>query len=224
MNASRNPKYKNRAKADILGRVMTINAEHMALLMHAVNGINYRVWYPKRIRKFICNYQDTVKMFECDNDNERKDAMIRKYLNGVGYLNYERVWSAYHRLAERAVTERDRQIYREHDFAKLYVENMMLMLITLHYDHGMGCKRMREIISAWESDRTEDPLRWLSSYAGAELLDDEQDRYETLEYIDRIAREKRRGVQVSVKEEMTARRQFEEMKAYQERVTAYEKP
>ena len=217
MNASKNPKYRNKKKADILSRVMTINVEHMALLMHALYSVNNRIWYPKIIREFICNYQDTVKMFECDNDSERKDALIQKHLRGISYLSYERVWSIYHKLSERAQTEQDRQIYREHDFAKLYVENMLLMLMTLHYDYGYGPKRIGKIIDAWATDRLWDPLAWLDKVADAQLLDTAETRYEAYEYVEKLARDRKRGVQVSAKEEATARRKLEEMRAYQER-------
>lgn len=217
MNATKNPKYKNRAKADILGRVMFLNAEHLALLLHTLRKIYPYEWYPAKIRQYIRDFSDTVSTFECGNDSERKQALINKHIKDAPYINYARLSEAYRVLISRAETELDNTIYHEHNNAEMFIENMLLMLMTLHYDYGYGPKRIGKVIDAWATDRLWDPLAWLDKVADAQLLDTAETRYEAYEYVEKLARDRKRGVQVSAKEEAEARRQLEAMRAYQER-------
>ena len=223
MNANKNPKLKNRQKADILGRLMFLNAEHLALLLHTLRKVYPYEWYPAKIRKYINDFSDTVSTFECNNDSERKQALIDGHIKDVPYINYPRVNEAYRTLIMRAESELDKAIYHERINAEMLVENMLLMLMTLHYDYGYGQKRISRIIDAWAADRLREPLTWLDKVADAQLLDTAETRYEAFEYVQRLNRDKKRGVQVSAKEEAEARRKLEAMKKYQE-VTAHEKP
>ena len=224
MKVSRNPKVKNKLKADILGRMMKLNAEHLGLLLHTLHELYPADWYPKRIREFIGNFQDTVMYFNSGNDDDLMKARIAKSLEDVPYLSYERVGSAYRTLIGRAHTHIDRTIYHEKNFADNYIENMLLMLLTLHYDHGYGAKRIGAVLRAWPSDRYADPFGWLDEYADAQFADSKDDSYETLDYVESLIKERRRGVKVSLQEEMEARHKLEALRAYQERTMAHEKP
>lgn len=215
MKCLKNPRYKNRERAAVLARAMEINTEHIAYLLAALRGLYPRTFYPKACKDFITDYMDTVREFDCDNDAELKDHKIRQYLKGVLYINHDTARSVYEQLKSRPMDRLDASIYGEKHFAESFAENILLMMIQLHYSNGFGARRMCEVIAAWKP--IPDPFGWLAENADVTFGGDDMDVWNYLKSIDESLKDKQKRLSTA-REQLDARRSLEALKAYQEEV------
>lgn len=213
MKCTKNPRLKNRGKAEALGRAFEINTEHIACLLYALHKLYPMNFYPKACRDYTEDYIATVKQFDCDNDGDVREYMIAQYLKDLPYLNISVAETIFARLKTRKMSRLDTAIYNEPNFAQLYAENILLLLIQLHYSNGFGEKRMRRVVAEWQP--IDKPLEWLAEFTGAELSDDNEDAYKWVENIDRYVKDRDKPV-ATVREQLDARRHLEALRAYQE--------
>lgn len=215
MNASKNPRFKSRGKAEILGRTLEINGEHLAYLLHALADIFPKNFYKRKCAAFIQDYMETVRELECDDDHEVRDYRINKLLENMPYITHDTAELIFSRYKDRPMSRLDSAIYNEPELSKMLVENILIMLIHLHYSAGFGKKRMSAFIDGltW----FDEPLDWLADKLGAELISDNDDVWQFLKAIDKSRKREQRNIS-SVREQLDAKRDLAALKAYQEAV------
>lgn len=215
MNCMKNPRFKNRRRAAFLARVMEINTEHIAYLLSALKELYPKSFYPKACKEFIEDYMGTVHEFDCDNDTELKDHKIKQYLEGVPYISMDLARDVLAWLARRDMDKRDRSIYDEPCFADSFAENILLLLIQLHYSNGFGADRINAVVAAWRP--IPEPFKWLEDNADITFEGDDMDVWNYLKEIDDGEKIKKKRLSTA-REQLDARRQLEALKAYQEEV------
>lgn len=215
MNCLKNPRYKNRKRAAVLARVMEINTEHIAYLLSALKELYPKSFYPKACKEFIEDYMDTVKEFDCDNDTELKDHKIKQYLEGVPYISMDlaRDVLSYIISTHQDLTTLERKIYGEPCFADSFAENILLLLIQLHYSNGFGADRINAVVAAWHP--IPEPFKWLENNADITFEGDDMDVWNYLKEIDDGEKIKKKRLSTA-REQLDARRQLAALKRYQE--------
>lgn len=215
MNCLKNPRYKNRKRAHVLARVMEINTEHIAFLLSALKKLYPKSFYPKACKEFIEDYMDTVKEFDCDNDTEMKDYKIKKYLENVPYISMDVARDIFEFIRTRRndMNTLDRRIYAEPNFVDGLTENILLLLIQLHYTNGFGADRIKATIAAWRP--IPEPFKWLEENADITFEGDDMDVWNYLKEIDDNDKIKQKRLSTA-REQLDARRELEALRAYQE--------
>lgn len=214
MNCLKNPRYKNRKRAAVLARVMEINTEHIAYLLSTLKELYPKSFYPKACKAFIEDYMDTVREFDCDNDTEQKDYKIKKYLESVPYISMDIARDIFEFIrVQRDMTTLDRRIYNEPCFADSLSENILLLLIQLHYSNGFGADRINAVIAAWRP--IPEPFKWLEQNADITFEGDDMDVWNYLKEIDDNDKIKQKRLSTA-REQFDARRELEALRRYQE--------
>ncbi|MBQ4599116.1 MAG: hypothetical protein IJB19_04330 [Clostridia bacterium] len=160
--------------------------------------------------EFVAEYTRTAAEF--DEDPETRDYMIDRCLKDIPCLRREDAWEIVRYFSRRAAAPLDRAIYAWKPYEELFVLNILLILIQLHYDHHWGEKRMTELLKLLKCADTTAPLEWLKT-AGVEIAANDNSVYELISKIER----KDKPISTA-REQLDVRRQLEALKAYQSEV------
>ena len=196
-------------------RALEMNIEHMAILLRVMNKLFHPFSF-KRVREFVKDYTETVAEF--DEDPDVTEYKIDKCLEDMPYLTWERGRKLIRIFSKRKPkTVLDGRIYKDKGFENIFAQNIILMLIQLHYDYQMGEKRMTRLLEILEHAELDGAAEWLKK-AGIELVGNTECAYEL------IAKIERKDKPISTaREQLDARRQLEALKAYQNEVSSRDK-
>jgi hypothetical protein len=213
MKCLKNPRYKHRNKAEYLGRAMEINTEHIAFLLRTCRKLWPKTFSKKICAEYIMDYMDTVKEFNEYGEADIKEYEIAKYLKDMPYVTWDTARMIYARLRSRTMNRLDAALYDEPTFIDSFTENILLMMIQLHYSNGIGPTRMLKIVESWTW--FDKPFEWLESELGVSFEGDSYDVYKFLEEADRA--KKKRSL-ATLREQLDAKRSLEALKKYQDEV------
>ena len=214
MRCTKNPRLKNRGIAMCAERALEINFEHIGILLRTLHTCFLPFSY-KRAREFVAEYTETVREF--DEDPDVTDYMINSYLEDMPYLTWDKARHLIRCFGKRAKTPLDVRIFADEGFVNIFAQNLLLMLIQLHYDHQFGEKRMNRLFDLLENADLSDPVKWLKSI-NVEIVENRNSAYEL------IAKIERKDKPISTaREQLDARRQLEALKAYQSEVSSRDK-
>lgn len=196
-------------------RALEMNIEHMAILLRVMNKLFHPFSF-KRVREFVKDYTETVAEF--DEDPDVTEYKIDKCLEDMPYLTWERGRKLIRIFSKRKPkTVLDGRIYKDKGFENIFAQNIILMLIQLHYDYQMGEKRMTRLLEILEHAELDGAAEWLKK-AGIELVGNTECAYEL------IAKIERKDKPISTaREQLDARSQLEALKAYQNEVSSRDK-
>lgn len=219
MKCLKNPRYKHRNEAEYLGRAMEINTEHIIYLLHTCMSLYPNMFYPKVCREFILDYMDTCKEFECDDDIEERNYKIEQYLKDMPYITKDTAGMIYARLRSRPMSAQDKNLYSNPTFAGLFTENILLMLLQLHYSNGLGQSRLQNVVACWAA--IDEPWTWLKNFLKISIDHSNEDVYSFLSELDR-AKKKKSKTTSTLREQLDAKRELEALKAYQDEVNSHD--
>lgn len=207
MRCTKNPRLKNRGIADCAERALEMNFEHIGILLRELHS-HFTPFSYKRIREFVADYTETVAEF--DEDPDTTEYMINSYLKDMPYLTWDKARHLIRCFGKRAKTPLDVRIFADEGFVNIFAQNLLLMLIQLHYDHQFGEKRMSRLLDLLENADLSDPVKWLKSI-NVEIVENRNSAYELIDKIER------KGKPISTaREQLDARKQLAALKAYQE--------
>lgn len=217
----KNPRIKKMLQKQYLQQALLINGEHIASLLYVLHA-NYAMFTKKECQKFINDHADTVEMLDCNGDKLLREHKVNGLLEDCkGYVSVDIASEIIEAFITKTNDKQKLKYYKENK--ELYTDNILIMLLTLHYDFGFGTKRMNVIIRAWKNLTTPPAaiMEWFESYVDAHIADTDAELYKA---VDDLKRQKKRAVpKVTVQEEFEARRKLEALRAYQERMMAHEK-
>lgn len=216
----KNPRFKQKAQETYLKYALRINIDHMASLLYVLHELYPKTFTKSNIQKYINDHADTVAALECGGDKLLKEHKIRQLCESCNYISRELADDITAKMKAKAPREKLRFFL---DNGQLYADNILLMLLTLHYDFGFGEKRIMATVEAWTSCPKTDCIEWLDTYADAQIEDSDKVLRHGVKEVERQKRLERAAPKVTVREEFEARRKLEALRAYQERMMAHEK-
>lgn len=214
MNFTKNPRMKKRVRetADLFEAACDINIVNLANLLNALNRGFPKIFGTAGMKRFVSNFIDSVKAVDCDDDSEIRDHAFAEMMEDTPYIN----WNLSSELLKELVLKSPANkciVMQAPEFYKALNENVALMLLTLHYDHGFGKDRIQRTIQLWRDSDVGDAVPWLEKAIGYEH--DEEDDRRSIEDILLTPKKKER---ITVREQLDARRGLEALRAYQEEV------
>ena len=212
----KNPRIKKMLQKQYLQQALFINIEHMASLLYVLHA-NYAKFTKKECQKFVNDHADTDELLDCNGDKLLREHKVNELLEDCkGYVNIDIASGIIDAFIAKTNDKQKLRYYK--DNKELYTDNILIMLLTLHYDFGFGTKRMNVIIRAWKNLTTPPAavMEWFETYVDAHVADTDSELYKA---VDDLKRQKKKDApKVTVKEEFEARRHMEALRAYQERV------
>lgn len=211
-NPRRNPKLMN--SVEQYSEACNINVMLIANFLDALRAL-----YPKRFGKtgcenYLSHFKDSVKWLEADGDSEIRDYRMNSLLKDMPYVTVDLATNILKTLCELAAAE-DRRVLCRPEYVGGLLENIVLLLATLHEDYGFGEMRIGVVISRWLEGQIRDGDKWL-----AENFDYISDPAADRRYMeDALLERKNRKNRVTVREQLDARRELEALKAYQQEVS-----
>lgn len=206
----RNPKLKKMNQKIYLQRALTVNIKLMASLLYTLHKEFPAYFTRPKMREYIEAHADTVEMLRCGEDKELRQYKVAQMLKECEYIGYSTSEMILKRFRER--DSANEQYYR--DNKSLYEDNILLMLLTLHYDFKFGRKRMTQLVLKWGCIEYPDVIEWLADYVDAHLADTDLELYKAVDDLNKMRKKKEPAA--SLREELDAKRHLEALKAYQD--------
>ena len=160
MNISKNPIFRRRTEIEQLRILIDANGEIIARLTYAL-GVEFpKEFYPKKQKEFIDCYKDSVEYVDSDADSDIRSYKFKTLEKDAPYINKERAGGIL-TLLELSANPGLKEAFTNTTYREALIENVYLMLHTLHQDFRLSEKRITRIITAWTSCDLENPLEWL---------------------------------------------------------------
>lgn len=210
MNCTRNPLLKKRTAIDVYKMLMELNAKQFARLIYVLR--TDFDFYPKKAREFIDRYIESVDYMQEDSDAEVRRHRFDELIREAPYITYSRAFNVLDCQAEYAGKSEQFAYTNRHLRGEL-VDNIVLALLTLHYDFGFGETRIARVCTAWAHCGQPDAVERMN-----ELVDGapaEMTRQEIADWLDGRTEKKQR---VTIREQIDARKQLEALREYQREV------
>lgn len=214
MNVTKNPRIKYKAGLDDFCRLAELNASHLSRLLYTLHKREPRDFYPEKCKRFVNVYKDSVDYIDGDNDAEIRAHKLRQLVSGAPYIDSELVDNIL-LCFEISARKEDKRLYGVKAYRTMLKDNILLELLTLHYDFGYGGRRIREVASAWTKSDPEEAQRFMDKLGC--LADDTQEANEraALEIIE-YRKYNRKPPKTAISEQKAAKRQLESYRAYTE--------
>lgn len=183
MNISKNPRYKARYEVDLLEQLAIINGKHLCRLLYVILSDSRYGWHKARGKEFLNKLIENAAYIESEGDLEVRTYRLSKMLENVPYIDYRRAGSILN-CQEGFEKGRDKSLYIDRYCRKVLVENILLMLLTLHYDYGFHEKRILRIMTEWSKCGKTDCMEWCEKRLGVNIKNSPKgDLYDKLEAI-----------------------------------------
>lgn len=208
MKCNRNPNFKRRQQIDFTRRVMQLNACHLCRLLYVLRDEGF---YRSRVKQFLDRYCESVRWVDGDKDTEIRRHRFDELLRDAPYITYSRAVNLLDCQAGFAEHE-DEPLYREPSIRSDLIDNIVLALLTLHYDFGFGEKRISRIMTAWAHCAKNDAIKWAEELTGERIGG--APRSEIGKWIDQTKPKQR----ITLAEQKTAKAGLEALRKYQQEV------
>lgn len=160
MNVARNPRYKARAEVDLLEALAIVNGKHLCRLLYVILSDSRYGWHKAKGKEFLNKLVENAEYIESEGDQEVRAYRLESMLKDVSYIDYRRAESVLS-CQEGFEKGENKFIYIDRSCRKLLVENIILMLLTLHYDFGFHEKRILRIMTEWSKCGKADCMEWV---------------------------------------------------------------
>lgn len=210
-NPHRNLKLMN--AVELCDRACNINIVLIANFLETLRKLYPERFGKRALQNFLTRFMGSVKYLEADDDTEVREYRMDKMLNDMPYISKT--------LAEVILKElsglcrgKDLVVLKSPFYKAGLVENIVLMLATLHYDYGYGESRINAVITAWCKGTITEAAAYMQTEVDY-INDPEQDKREIEKKLLDTREKKER---VTVREQFDARRELEALKKYQEEI------
>lgn len=160
MNVARNPRYKARAEVDLLKALAIVNGKHLCRLLYVILSDSRYGWHKANGKEFLNKLVENAEYIESEGDQEVRAYRLESMLKDVSYIDYRRAESVLS-CQEGFEKGENKFIYIDRSCRKLLVENIILMLLTLHFDFGFHEKRILRIMTEWSKCGKTDCMEWV---------------------------------------------------------------
>lgn len=208
-NPRRHPKLIN--AVECYERACNINIVLIANFLEALHEL-----YPKDFGRtgkvrFLDNFMQSVKYLEADNDTEVREYRMGKMLEELPYVTKAIAADILKTVALQAIAK-DRDVLDFPEFRAGLIENIILLLATLHEDFGFGEKRIGCVIERWKLGRISDAEQYMRDHLDY-ISDPVQDRRDME---DKLLDRRSTKIRSTAREQLDARRDLAALRAYQE--------
>lgn len=215
MNCLKNPRRNLRLVSAVnrYEEACNINVLCLSNLLESLREL-----YPKQfgrtgLRRYLDNFKEWVHYLKADDDSEVREYRMSGMLNDMPYISKRLADTILKALAMQA-SAKDRAVLSVPEYHEGLIENIVVMIATLHYDFGFGESRVKRVINKWREGKIGDGDKWLT-----ENVDYVSDPVaERREMEDEILERKRHKLKVTVREQLDARKGLETLKKYQEAI------
>lgn len=212
MRVTKNPKLKRRAEVDLLKHLATVNGNHLCRLIYVILSDSRYGWHKAKGKQFLDKLIENATYIESEGDQEVRTYRLSKMLEDVPYIDYRRAGSILS-CQEGFEKGEGKSLYIDRYCRKLLIENILLMLLTLHYDFGFHEKRILRVMTDWSKCGKADCMEWCEKRLGVNIKNSpEGDLYDKLEA---ITPKKQR---TTLQEQRTAKAGLEALRKYQQEV------
>lgn len=168
-------------------------------------------FYRSRVKQFLDRYCESVRWVDGDKDTEIRRHRFDELLRDAPYITYSRAVNLLDCQAGFAEHE-DEPFYREPSIRSDLIDNIVLALLTLHYDFGFGEKRISRIMTAWAHCGKKDAIKWAEEFTGERIGG--APRSEIGKWIDQTKPKQR----ITLAEQKNAKAGLEALRKYQAEV------
>lgn len=215
MNCLKNPRRRPKLinAVECYERACNINIVLIANFLEALHEL-----YPKDFGRtgkgrFLDNFVQSVRYLEADNDSEVREYRMAQMLAELPYITKGIAADILKTVALQA-TAKDRVVLESPEFCAGLVENIVLLLATLHEDCGFGEQRIGRVIERWKLGKITNAEQYMREH-----LDYSSDpARERRDMEDKLLDRSSRKVRSTAREQIDARRELEALKAYQNEV------
>lgn len=208
-NPNRDPRLLN--AANCYEKACDINIVLIANLLDTLHELYPGAFGRTGMERFLSRFIDNVHWLEADNDSELREYRMKSILTDIPYITKP--------LAEEIVLKVSSQlnaklkdVLRSPEFKGGLVENVILMLATLHDDYGFARKRINDVAKRWKDGYIAEGDKWLKEHIDFRT-DRESDRRDIIE---KLKKSKKKAPRTTAREELDVRKELAALKAYQE--------
>jgi hypothetical protein len=208
MNCTKNPLYKRKATVDAVNLVLTVAGIHFARLLYVLQDEGFG---KKKLCEYWDKYVESVNYVSGDRDTAIKRYRMNELLKDVPYITYSRAMNVLDCQSGFAPNELE-IVYRDADARSDLIDNIMMSMLTLHYDFGFGERRIARVMTAWAHCNLDDAIAWAEKRTGNTIEASKKDVYDWL----RSTEKKQRTATLT--EQRTAKAGLEALRRYQQEV------
>lgn len=215
MNCLKNPRRDPRLINAVNCYEMACNVNVMCLanFLESLHELFPKQFGKTGMQRYLKDFIDSVLYLEADNDSEVREHRMAGILHEMPYITKNLAGSILKTLASQA-TAKDRAVLSSPEYRAGLVENIIMMIATLHSDYGFGEERIKRVIARWVNGKIGDGDEWLAE--NVDYISDPAADRRDME--DALLERKNRKNRVTVREQLDARRELEALRSYQEEI------
>lgn len=178
MRCTKNPRLKHRAEVDMYDKLMNVNAKHLCRLLYILLNDSRTGFHRNQGKRFLENYIEYVQYVQEDNDKEVRRHRFDDMMAECSYINYstaDNILTCQEGFAESS----EKPLYIGRDCRSDLIDNIVLALLVLHYEHGYAETRIKRYCTAWAHCGYEDAVKWVEQRLDVKILGNtKQDVYD----------------------------------------------